>query len=313
MSKKEFYPINSCQKSREKKFHFNYAVFERIDKVDWLERMNRAMDYIEENLANEIDLKEVAKLACCSTYHFPRMFSSMAGIPLSEYIRRRRLSLAAFELQNIENRVIDIAVKYGYDSPDSFARAFYNIHGVKPTVARTKGVQLKAFPRMSFQITIKGEVEMEYRIEDLDFEFIVVGVRHRVVTKKAFKTIPTLWGNANKDGFKQRLIDMSWENPKCKLESILGVVGEQASITDDEFDYFMGVRYDSEVPDGMEKIIIGKSMWAVFPNVVDAWKRLYTEWLPTSGYELADLPCIECFYPPKHKPKHELWVPIKTK
>lgn len=148
--------------------------------MDWLERMNRSMNYIEQNLSNEIDAKEVARLACCSEYHFPRMFSSITGFTLSEYIRRRRLSQAAFELQN-DNfiRIIDLALKYGYDSPDAFSRAFKSLHGVTPTEARRKGVELKAFPRISFQITIKGDVEMEYRIEVLDCKVEIVGVKEK--------------------------------------------------------------------------------------------------------------------------------------
>lgn len=154
---------------------------------------------------------------------------------------------------------------------------------------------------------------MEYRIEELDFESRIIGKRKKVKTNRAFKTIPRLWGSAKKDGFMQALIDMSWEKPKCKLAGLLGICGEEASIMDDEFDYFMGVRYDGKVPDGMETIIIPPCTWAVFPNVIEAWKRLYSEWIPTSGYEFANLPCIECFYKPDHKPSHELWVPVVNK
>lgn len=278
--------------------------------MDWLERINKALDYIENNLDDEMDYAKIAQAASSSEYHFSRMFSSIANVSLSEYIRRRRLTLAAFEIQRSDIHIIDVAVKYGYKSADSFARAFQKIHGIKPSDARDKGVQLKAFPRISFQMSIKGDTEMEYRIENIDFELRIVGKRKTVKTKRAFKTIPTLWSSAKKDGFMQELIDMSWENPKCKMEGILGVVGKEAAITDEEFDYFMGVRYDGDVSDGMETLIIPPSTWAVFPNVAEAWKRLYSEWVPTSGYDLANLPCIECYYGPKHKPRHELWVPI---
>lgn len=281
--------------------------------MDWLERMNRALDYIEENLDDEIDYKKLAKIALCSQYHFPRMFSAISGISLSEYIRRRRLTVAAFELQKSDIRIIDLAIKYGYDSSDSFSRAFQKTLGIKPSEARNNGEQLKAYPRISFQLSIKGDTEMEYRIENLDFELRIVGKGEPVKTSKAFKTIPTLWNTAKKDGFMQKLIDMSWENPKCTLESLLGVCGKEAAIMDEEFTYFMGVRYDGEAPTDMEYIMVSHSTWAVIPNIVEAWKRLYSEWLPTSGYELADFPCIECYYPPKHKPRHELWVPIVSK
>lgn len=279
--------------------------------MDWLERINRAMDYIEQNLLNEIDAKEIAKLACCSEYHFPRMFSSITGFTLSEYIRRRRLSQAAFELQNNHVvRIIDLALTYGYDSPDAFSRAFKNLHGVTPTEARGKGIELKAFPRLSFHITIKGDVEMDYRIEVLDFEIEIVGVKQKVVTKDASHTIPKLWGDATENGLLQRLIDMSWKNPQCKLEGILGVCGKQAAITDEEFDYVMGCRYQGEFASDMERILLPPSTWVVFPNVAEAWKRLYKEWLPASGYELADLPCIENYLAPDRNPNSELWVPI---
>lgn len=281
--------------------------------MDWLERFNKALNYIENNLDNEINYTKIAQAACCSEYHFSRMFSSIAGVSLSEYIRRRRLTLAAFEIQKSDARIIDVATKYGYESADSFARAFQKLHGIKPSQARGKGVQLKAFSKISFQISIKGDKEMEYRIENLDFELKIVGKREIVKTNRAFKTIPSLWNSAKKDGFMQKLIDMSWENPKCKLEGLLGVCGKEAAITTEEFDYFMGVRYDGDVPSDMETLILSPSAWAVFPNVVEAWKRLYSEWIPTSGYDLANLPCIECFYGPKHKPRHELWVPIISK
>ncbi len=154
---------------------------------------------------------------------------------------------------------------------------------------------------------------MEYRIEVLDFEVEIVGVKQKVLTKDAFNIIPKLWEDANENGLLQKLIDMSWENPQCKMEGILGVCGKQAAIIDEEFDYFMGCRYTNDFSNDMEKIVIPQSTWAVFPNIIDAWKRLYTEWLPTSGYELADLPCIENQLAPDRVPNSELWVPVKPK
>lgn len=127
--------------------------------MDWLDRMNSAMDYIEGHLDREVDSAEAAKRACCSVTHFQRMFSSVTGIHLSEYIRRKRLTLAAFELQEGCAKVIDVAMKYGYDSPDAFSRAFKLLHGIMPSAARSKGTGLKAFPRLSFHISIRGDVE----------------------------------------------------------------------------------------------------------------------------------------------------------
>ncbi|MCJ8014777.1 AraC family transcriptional regulator, partial [Paenibacillus sp. KQZ6P-2] len=136
--------------------------------MDWLQRMNHAIDYIEGNLENIIDYEQIAKIALCSVYQFQRMFSFILEVPLSEYIRRRRLTLAAFDLQNRKNKVTDIALKYGYETPESFSRAFQNLHGLTPTSARNAGSALKAYPRISFQITLRGVVEMNYRIEQRD-------------------------------------------------------------------------------------------------------------------------------------------------
>lgn len=154
---------------------------------------------------------------------------------------------------------------------------------------------------------------MDYRIEHIEYELRIVGRGMPVQTSKAFKSIPTLWSKAKKEGYIDQLKEMAWENPKCTLESLLGVCGNEAAITDDEFTYFMGVRYDGEIPVNMEVLTIPPSTWAVFPKITEAWQRLYTEWVPTSGYELAQLPCIECYYGPKHKPRNELWVPIIAK
>lgn len=144
-----------------------------------IKNLNDALDYIEENLTNDIDYKEVARLAFCSEYHFMRMFSFLAGVTLSEYVRRRRLTLAAFELNGNELKVIDIALKYGYSSPDSFARAFQSIHGITPAEARNDGQLLKAYPRMTFHISVKGESAMNYRIEAKE-DFCIVGIQKRV-------------------------------------------------------------------------------------------------------------------------------------
>ena len=147
--------------------------------MNLLEKMNGALTYVEENLTGDIDFKKVAKLACCSEYHFKRMFSFLAGITLSEYIRRRRLSLAAFELNNSNTRIIDVAIKYGYSSPDSFTRAFQSFHGVTPSEARNNGQSLKTYSRVTFQLSIKGGSELNYRIVEKE-AFRIVGIMKRV-------------------------------------------------------------------------------------------------------------------------------------
>lgn len=178
---------------------------ERREFMDWLIRMNNVLDYIENSLDKEIDYKELAKIAYCSEFHFSRMFASVSGISLSEYIRRRRLTMAAFDLQKSSSRIIEIANKYGYESADSFSRAFQKTHGLKPSECRHQGIQLKAFPKISFQLSIKGDTEMEYRIENVNFELRIIGKSKPIKTNSAFKSIPTLWSKAKKEGVMQDL------------------------------------------------------------------------------------------------------------
>ena len=182
-------------------------------RMEWLKRMNDALSYLEDNLDEHIDYPKLAKIACTSVYNFQRMFSFITDVSLSEYIRRRRLTLAAFELQNSSIKVIDLALKYGYESPEAFTRAFLNVHGVTPTLARNKGVQLKAYPRLSFHISIKGDVEMNYKIEQKD-AFTVFGVEGIFTTENGenLKTIPKFWYDEFHKGTLDKIIKATGED-----------------------------------------------------------------------------------------------------
>ena len=142
--------------------------------MEWIERFNEAISYIEEHLTEEIDYEQLGRIACCSSYHFQRMFTYMAGVPLSEYIRRRKMSLAAVDLQGGNMKIIDVAGKYGYSSPTAFNRAFQTVHGIAPSAVKSEGVSVKSFPPILFKITVKGVEEMNYRIETKD-AFRIVG------------------------------------------------------------------------------------------------------------------------------------------
>ena len=159
--------------------------------MDSLSSMNKALAYIEENLTEDIDFDKLCKIAYCSEYHFKRMFSFLSGISLSEYIRRRRLTLAAFDLKDKNVRIIDIAVKYGYSSADSFTRAFHSMHGILPSYARNEDIKLKSYPRMTFQLSIKGGDEMNYRIIEKE-DFQLIGFKKRV---------PIIFEGVNPEGF----------------------------------------------------------------------------------------------------------------
>lgn len=280
--------------------------------MDFLNRMQGALTYIEENLDGELDPAQLAQAACCSAYHFPRMFMSLTEVPLSEYIRRRRLTRAASDLQAPGARVLDVAIRYGYESADAFSRAFYRQHRVLPSQVQREGqgLQLTYYPPLAFHLTIQGGTPMQVRFEHLDFPLRIVGRPFPVDTATVFEEAPEIWRREMESGFVPRLIDMAWERPQCRLESLLAVCGDKPRLTEEGFDYFIGVRYEGAAPADMQEMTVGPSLWAVFPDILDAWKRLFTQWLPGSGYDLADLPIIECHYPPEHAPATELWVPV---
>lgn len=282
--------------------------------MEWIERLNNAIDYIEENLSNEIDYTDVSKIACCSTHHFQRMFSYMADVSLSEYIRRRRMSVAAVDLQSSNQKVIDIALKYGYESPTAFNRAFQSVHGVAPSLVKKAGVQIKSFPPMSFKITIKGAVQMEYRIEKKE-AFRVVGVSNLLdkELEKNFEIVPKMWQSAAMNGTIARLASMI-DKPE------FGILGVSICNDREDWRYFIAVASDRVIDDSLEEYIVQESTWAVFSgsgngkSIQELQKRVILEWLPTSGYEYADVADLEVYLSddPENM-KYEVWLPVIKK
>ena len=281
--------------------------------MDWLEKLNEALKYIEANLNKEIEYEKAAKIACCTVYHFQRMFSYIAGVPLSEYIRNRRLTKAAFDLQN-GNKVIDVALRYGYESPTAFNRAFQKVHHVSPSVAQKEGTFLKAYPPISFKITIKGVEEMKYSIVKKE-EIRIVGVKASLKKnmEENFKIVPILWKEVAENGKLSDIVALMGSD--CK--GVLGVSICMDSL--DEWEYYIAVETDKEVSKGMYEYIIPAYTWAVFPGegtmptaIQEIEKRIITEWLPTSGYEYADGPDIELYFneDPANS-KFEVWIPIR--
>lgn len=285
--------------------------------MEWLDRLNQSITYLEKNLTGEIDYSQAAKLACCSSFHYQRMFSYMANISLAEYIRRRRMTLAAFELQNSDIKIIDLALKYSYDSPTSFTRAFKNVHGVAPSRARNKGVKLKAHPRITFLISIKGDVEMNYRIEKKD-AFRIVGVKEHMElnVEENFARIPQFWEETFQNGLFTEICQLSNQEPS-------GVLGVSTCMNGKDFDYYIACASDKPIPDNMDEYQVPLTNWAIFeckgpmPDAIqDLQKRIITEWLPTSGYEYADAPDIEVYPAGDIKSpdyKCQVWLPIIKK
>ncbi|MDO3411451.1 GyrI-like domain-containing protein [Saccharibacillus sp. CPCC 101409] len=280
--------------------------------MDWNERMNAALDDIENRLTEKISYREAAARAGCSAQHFQRMFAFMTEIPLSEYIRRRRLTLAAFDLQHSAIKVVDVALKYGYESPEAFARAFQNLHGTTPSKARSEKTALKAYPRLAFQFTLKGVAEMNYRLERAE-EFRIAGRVETVNTERAYEEIGPLWAKAGEEGLFGRLWKLRDED--SPVRGILGVLADGEWGRGETFDYYFCVPSKKEVPADLSALTVPDALWVVFdaPGTPDGlpniWKRMYTEWLPSAPYELANVPAIECYLPPEEN-RNELWIPV---
>ena len=285
----------------------------------------RAIDYIDENLADEIDFESVAKKANCSVYHFQRMFSFFANLPLSEYIRKRKMTLAAFELQNTDAKVIDIAMKYGYDSPSSFTRAFQSVQGLPPSKARMEGVCLTAYPKLSFQFKLRGVAAMRYNIKQTT-PYKLFGLNPVQMdgweTQRFLDYADTVIEDGTHDainvaaGFPGPASEMissdNWDVKKLHLLQAIHFFGESGK------KHFM---YGWECPEnGVDErftiLEIPATTWVVVTAALDgerdsikkSYEDLYANWFPTSGYNQApNKPIIEKY----DWDKCELWMPIE--
>lgn len=280
--------------------------------MEWIERMNSAIAYIEENLTGQIRYEQLGRIACCSAYHFQRMFAYMAGVPLSEYIRRRKMSLAAADLQSGE-RIIDVAGKYGYNSPTAFNRAFQSVHGVAPSAVKKAGTSIRSFPPISFEITIKGAEAMNYRIEEKDaFRIVGVSVPLQKEIEKNFAVIPSKWQEVSVNGTLQRLAGMMDAAP-------MGVLGVSTCGDAEPWRYYIAVSSTKD-RGGFEEYTVPAATWAIFAgsgtnqSIQELERRIVTEWLPTSGYEYGSAPDIEVYLnPDPQNARYEVWIPVVKK
>ena len=281
--------------------------------MEWIERFNNVINYIEENITQQIDYGEIAKIACCSSYHFQRMFTYMAGIPLSEYIRKRKMSLAAVDLQSGNEKVIDIAGKYGYNSPTAFNRAFQSIHRISPSAVKSGNVYVKSFPPLSFKIVVKGVEELNYRIEAKEaFRIIGVSAPLSKELEENFFVIPQMWQNCVINGTIEKLSQMISTSPT-------GLLGISVCNDTEQWKYFIAVATAQLCPE-FEEYTVPATTWAIFPgtgtnqSVQELERRIFTEWLPTSGYEYGNAPDIEVYInPDPENTVFEVWVPVRKK
>ncbi|MBC7959591.1 MAG: AraC family transcriptional regulator [Vallitaleaceae bacterium] len=285
--------------------------------MDWIEQMRSAIKYMEDHLTEPFDIGTIAKTACSSEFHFQRLFHMITGVTVAEYVRRRRLTLAAQELFVGNEKIIDIAFKYGYDTPESFSKAFRRTHGFSPSTVRKVGTVLKAYPPITFQISIKGDQNMEYKIEKREaFKLVGKGKRISSVNGENFKLIPEFWDECHQSGFVDQLM---------KAQGALGTLGVCMDFAQDmsEFTYFIGIEKPEQDLDGVEEVTIQEATWAKFESIgpmpeaiQKVWGRIFSEFFPATNYEHAVGPDLEVYYdgnPNDPNYLSEVWIPVVTK
>lgn len=276
----------------------------------WITRLNEAMDEIEAHLGEDITPQRLARIACCSPFHFQRMFAYMADVPLAEYVRRRRMSLAAVDLQN-GMTVLDAALKYGYASPTAFNRAFQGVHGVPPSAAQKGGSTLKSFPPIRFHLTVSGGEELSYHVTERGpWRVAGLGAPLSSRLEENFAVVPGLFERAARENVFPQLFALMDGEP-C------GLLGVSACVGEDRWRYVIGVASGQSVSEPFEALEIPAATWAVFPrrgttSAIQALeKRIVLEWLPTSGYEYADAPDVEVYFnDDPNDARFEVWIPV---
>ena len=292
--------------------------------MDFFKRMTEAIDYIEAHITEEIDFNDVAKIACCGIYQFGRIFSYVVGVSFAEYIRNRRLSLAAMDMQLGSVKVIDTAMKYGYNSPEAFSRAFREMHGVSPMEARSKSVTLKMFPKISFQILIKGAIAMNYRIEEKEAVKCVGRIYHQ--TKEQVKRgegFATSWGLYldTKDELLGKTPNEVIRDDYKLYRAPMWQVGMSHVLEDGNFEMSIGAQIGDGAYPGFDLFEIPAATWAMFTGKdegLDAlYTRIFSEWLPSSGYEQSAQRTVEIYHMDASAKGNdftfEIWIPVSKK
>lgn len=290
--------------------------------MDWIARLQNAIDYVEDHLTEELDYGEIAGHAYSSSFYFQRIFGILCGFTLGEYIRNRRLTLAGSDLASTNCKVIDAALKYGYDSPESFSRAFTKFHGVTPTEARSNRARLKSFSRISVKLVLEGGTMMDYRIEKKE-AFQVIAWRKRFAGGDEItqKSIRDAWRQCGENGTINQLCRyLKPENPFGA--NVLGICFDNPHQA--EFDYAIGVYYDGErMAEQLTVEEVPASTWMVFPckgkmpeAFQELYRKIYTEVFPTSRYQPSCGMCIEA-YPGDEVDSEdyscEIWLSVEAK
>lgn len=284
--------------------------------MGWVESLQRAIDFMEEHLMEPVTIEEIAKEANSSVFHFQRTFAILTDCSVAEYLRRRRLTLAAQELSATGQKVIDIAYKYGYDTPEAFSKAFRRQHGVTPSEARKHVGELQSFNRLVIQVNLKGADPMKYRIVERD-SFQAVGIKRKFSMSDGenMSGIPQMWMEVNGDGTSSAIAKLN----DGEIGGLLGIcTNYQNGAT---MDYWIAAETTQLAPEGFERVEVPASKWGVFevrgamPEAMPkAWKQIFSEWFPSNQYENAGTAELEV-YPEGDAYRDdyvsEIWISLK--
>lgn len=287
--------------------------------MSWIESIQKAINYIEEHLLDDITMEQIAREVNSSVFHFQRTFSILTDMSIADYIRRRRLTLAAQELINTEQKVIELAYKYGYDSPEAFTKAFRKQHNLTPSEARKKQGQLQSYNRLVIQVSLKGAEPMKYKIVEKE-KFQVVGVKrtYNCQNGENLQGIPQFWNEMNSKKFDHQLIQLN----NGSIKGVLGVCVPNTSQEQNGFiDYWIATDHVGEVEENLFATEIPASKWVVFevhgpmPEAMqNTWKQIYSEWFPSNPYkpagtaELEVYPDEDAYSPDSYS---EIWIPVQ--
>lgn len=286
--------------------------------MDCIQSIQRAINYMEENILEDINYEDVAREVYMSNYHFHRLFSMITGMTANDYIRKRRLSMAGQELSMSNSKVIDISMKYGYDSPESFAKAFVRFHGVTPKEAKGSGIQLKSFNRLVIKIILEGGTIMDYKIVEKEgFKLLgkVRSFKNESISEGGNADIPDFWNECSNTGVFDELSKYTKE---YDYYGVCTPVSKESNY----FDYAVAMKYDGlDIPEGYNIIDVKPNIWAVFKCIGtdgecigETWDRIFKEFLPSSEYNMLDETDFEVY--PENGEEGlfcEIWIPVEKK
>lgn len=286
--------------------------------MDCIRSIQKAIEYMEDHMMDKVSYEDVARQLYMSNYHFHRLFSMVTGITANEYIRNRKLSMAGQELIMSDKKVIDVALKYGYESPESFTKAFSRFHGVTPNVARRSGTRLRSFNRLTIKIKLEGGTVMDYKIVEREKFNLLVKIqafRNESISEEGNTEIPDFWKQCGTNGVFEVLKNHT------KTHDTYGVCAP-ISKESPYFDYGIGMMYEGgNVPEGFCVLEVATTLWAVFKCIGEdggcigeTWDRIFNEFLPSSDYNMLDAVDFE-LYPDNSNLDCfcEIWIPVEKK